>query len=116
GGLDVAQLTWSSVTHSGITATVSVVAANESWIPSVDRGKRVARVKLSGPRASSSQINSSNPSPLTRPSLPQTFELVGRDRRGNEVRYGFVLKQWFVNRGSQRKYYTNQTAWCNSLG
>ncbi|MWP30407.1 hypothetical protein, partial [Gilliamella sp. Pra-s54] len=116
GGLDVAQLTWSPVTRGGITATVSVVAANDSWIPSVDRRKRVARVKLSGPRASSSQISSSNPSSLTRPSLPQTFELVGRDRSGNEVRYGFVLKQWFVHGGSRLEDYRNQLAWCNSLG
>ncbi|MWN31871.1 MULTISPECIES: hypothetical protein [unclassified Gilliamella] len=116
GGLDVAQLTWSPVTRGGITATVSVVAANDSWIPRVDRGKRVARVKLSGPRASSSQISSSNPSSLTRPSLPQTFELVGRGSNGNEVRYGFVLKQWFVNRGNNRTNASNQLAWCRSLG
>ncbi|MWN32955.1 MULTISPECIES: hypothetical protein, partial [unclassified Gilliamella] len=116
GGLDVAQLTWSSVTHSGITATVSVVAANNDWIPSVDRGKRVARVTLHGPKASSSQMSSSNPGRITVPSLPQTFELVGRDSNGNEVRYGFVLKQWFVHRGGERYTPSAQTAWCNSLG
>ncbi|WP_176700374.1 hypothetical protein, partial [Gilliamella sp. Gris1-4] len=67
-------------------------------------------------RASSSQISSSNPGSLTRPSLPQTFELVGRDSNGNEVRYGFKLRQWFVHRGSQRASVSNQTSWCNSLG
>ncbi|MWP46469.1 hypothetical protein [Gilliamella sp. Pas-s27] len=92
------------------------VTPNDSWIPSDDRGKQVARVTLRGPKASSSQISSSNPSPLTRLSLPQTFELVGRDRSGNEVRYGFVLKQWFVYRGNQSKRYSDQLAWCNSLG
>ncbi|MWP30408.1 hypothetical protein, partial [Gilliamella sp. Pra-s54] len=116
GGLDVAQLTWSPVTHGGITATVTNVTPNDRWIPSVDRGKRVARVTLHGPRASGSQISSGNPSPLTRPSLPQTFELVGRDRSGNEVRYGFVLRQWFVSRGYEYKPYRDQLAWCNSLG
>ncbi|MWN90262.1 hypothetical protein GQ597_06060 [Gilliamella sp. Pra-s65] len=116
GGVDVAQLTWSSVTHSGITATVSVVAANDRWIPSNGKGKRVTRVTLRGPKASSSQISSSNPGRITVPSLPQTFELVGRDRSGNEVRYGFVLRQWFVNRGNQNKPYRDQLAWCNSLG
>ncbi|MWP30414.1 hypothetical protein, partial [Gilliamella sp. Pra-s54] len=99
----------------GITATVSVVAANDSWIPSVDRGKRVARVTLHGPEARS-RWNSSNPSRITVPSLPQTFELVGRGSNGNEVRYGFVLKQWFVNRGNQDRPYRDQLAWCNSLG
>ena len=116
GGIDVSQLSWSSVTHKGITATVTMVTANESWIPSVDRGKQVARVTLNGPRASRTQISSSNPTPLTPPSLPQTFELVGSDRSGNEVRYGFKLKQWFVNRGDKGDYLSNQTAWCDSLG
>ncbi|OCG34074.1 hypothetical protein A9G31_11210 [Gilliamella sp. Gris1-4] len=116
GGVDGSQLTWSPVTHGGITATVTSVAANDSWIPGVDRGKVVARVTLSGPRADSTQLNSSNPSPLTSPSLPQDFELVGSDGRGNEVRYGFVLRQWFVNRGLQTASASNQTAWCNSLG
>ncbi|NUF28020.1 hypothetical protein [Gilliamella sp. ESL0254] len=116
GGVDASQLTWSPVTRGGITATVTSVTPSDSWIPSVDRGKVVARVKLSGPRASSAQINSDNPSPLDVPDLPQTFELVGRDSRGNEVRYGFVLKQWFVNRGNKTGSQSNQATWCRSLG
>ncbi|WP_176700325.1 hypothetical protein, partial [Gilliamella sp. Gris1-4] len=115
GGLDVTQLTWPSVTHSGITATVAVVTANETWIPSVDRGKRVTRVTLRGPRASRSQISSS-PGRITRPVLPQDFELVGRDRSGNGVRYGFKLRQWFVHRSNNGASASNQTAWCRSLG
>ncbi|MCX8676004.1 hypothetical protein J3U16_11965, partial [Gilliamella sp. B3023] len=48
----------------------------------------------------------------------QTFELVGRDSNGTPVvKYGFTLKQWFVNRGN---YYTNSyspaLSWCNSIG
>ncbi|SCC26953.1 hypothetical protein GA0061081_1141, partial [Gilliamella bombicola] len=115
GGVDGSQLTWSPVTRGGITATVTSVAANDRWIPGVDREKVVARVRLRGPRASSSQISSSSPSRLTVPSLPQTFELVGSDGRGNEVRYGFVLKQWFVHRGNGNTQ-SNQKSWCRGLG
>ncbi|MCO6550909.1 MAG: hypothetical protein J6580_09565, partial [Gilliamella sp.] len=115
-GIDTTQLTWSSVAHGGVTATVTVVAANDRWIPSVDRGKRVARVTLNGPEARS-QWNNNNPSRITVPSLPQTFELVGRDSSGNAVvKYGFVLRQWFVHRGAHSKTYSDQLAWCNSLG
>ncbi|MWN32199.1 MULTISPECIES: hypothetical protein [unclassified Gilliamella] len=115
-GLDVAQLTWSRVTHGGIMATVANVIPNDNWIPSVDRGKRVARVTLSGPRADSSQIPTDYPGRVARPSLPQTFELVGRDRSGNEVKYGFVIKQWFVNRGTEMDSAYRQELWCNRLG
>ncbi|NUF27908.1 hypothetical protein [Gilliamella sp. ESL0254] len=114
-GVDASQLTWSPVTRGGITATVRNVIPHDEWIPSIDRGKVVARVRLSGPRASSSQISSSSPSRLTVPSLPQIFELVGRDRSGNEVKYGFVLQKWFVNRRYQGSQY-NQLNWCRSLG
>ena len=127
GGIDASQLNWTVNTSGSIRATVrwtrpltgtfrdpdgNTIQA-DSWI--TDKSKNVTRVTLSGPRANSSQISSSNPGSLTRPSLPQTFELVGRDSSGNEVRYGFVLKQWFVNRG-QEKLYRDQLAWCNSLG
>ncbi|NUF26615.1 hypothetical protein [Gilliamella sp. ESL0254] len=99
-GVDGRRFTWSPVTRGGITATV------DSW----------GKVTLSGPRADDTQINSNNPSPLTPLSLPQTFELVGRDSAGNEMRYGFVLKQWFVNRGDKRDTQSNQISWCRSLG
>ncbi|NUF28380.1 hypothetical protein [Gilliamella sp. ESL0254] len=115
-GVNAGQLTWSVVTNGDITATVTSVAANDRWIPSVDRGKVVARVKLSGPRASGAQINSDNPSPLDVPDLPQTFELVGRDSRGNEVRYGFVLKQWFVHSGGRDAGFNYHSSWCGRLG
>ena len=115
GGLDVAQLTWSPVTHGGITATVTSVTPSDSWIFASERTK-VARVKLSGPRASSSQIQSANPSLLTSPPLPQTFELVGRGSSGNLViKYGFMLKQWFVNRGDKQASESDQISWCSRL-
>ncbi|MCO6552908.1 MAG: hypothetical protein J6563_08045, partial [Gilliamella sp.] len=128
GGIDASQLRWTVNTIGSIRATVSwrrpltgtftspdgrTVQA-DMWI--TDKSKNVTRVTLNGPRASRTQISSSNPTPLTPPSLPQTFELVGSDRSGNEVRYGFKLKQWFVNRGDKGDYLSNQTAWCDSLG
>ncbi|MWN30855.1 MULTISPECIES: hypothetical protein [unclassified Gilliamella] len=127
-GLDASQLRWTVNTSGSIGATVSwtrprtgrfTLPNGNSWDADywiTDKSKNVTRVTLTGPRASSSQISSSNPSPLARPALPQTFELVGRDSNGHEVRYGFVLKQWFVNRGGEEKYYREQLAWCNSLG
>ncbi|NUF27352.1 hypothetical protein [Gilliamella sp. ESL0254] len=119
-GVDGSQLTWSSITRSGITATVSWIRPNQSnyydiWIR--DKSQYVTRVTLRGPRADSTQIQSDNPSPLTPlPSLPQTFELVGRDSRGNEVRYGFVLQKWFVNRGNNTGNPSEQMSWCSRLG
>ncbi|MWP61769.1 hypothetical protein [Gilliamella sp. Pas-s25] len=113
---DVEQLTWEPVTHEGITATVTNVVAREWWVPGEDKGQVVARVRLTGPEASN-QWDNPNPSRIAKPWLPQTFELVGRDIYGGEVvKYGFVLRQWFVNRGGQLKTYSDQLAWCNSLG
>ncbi|WP_176700321.1 hypothetical protein, partial [Gilliamella sp. Gris1-4] len=103
GGIGGGQLSWTVNTRGSLGATVSRVGLD-------------TRVTLTGPRASSSQISSSNPGSLTRPSLPQTFELVGRDSNGNEVRYGFKLRQWFVNRGSVKKDYSDHLIWCRSLG
>ncbi|OCG79692.1 hypothetical protein A9G44_10095 [Gilliamella sp. Occ4-3] len=109
---DIEELTWEPVTHEGITATVTNVVA---WVPDEDSGV-VARVKLTGPEAKNQWYNP-HPNLITKPQLPQTFELVGRDIYGVEVvKYGFVLRQWFVNRGEQLKTYSDHLAWCNSLG
>ncbi|MCX8663468.1 hypothetical protein [Gilliamella sp. B2911] len=98
-------LSWSPVSLGGITVTMSNSTATS------------VRVTLTGPYATQSQINSSNPGRVSTPSLPQTFELVGRDNNGNPViKYGFTLKQWFVNRGSKYDTYPNTLSWCNSLG
>ena len=98
-------LSWSPVSHGGITATMSNPTATS------------VRVTLTGPYATQSQISSANPGPLSTISLPQTFELVGRDTNGTPVvKYGFTLKQWFVNRGSKRDTYSNTLSWCNSIG
>ncbi|OCG77906.1 hypothetical protein A9G44_03625 [Gilliamella sp. Occ4-3] len=116
GDIDIEELTWEPVTHEGITATVTNVVANDRWIPQEDKGQVVARVKLTGPEARN-QWDNPNPSPIAKPQLPQTFELVGRDIYGVEVvKYGFVLRQWFVNRGAHQDIYRDHLAWCNSLG
>ena len=100
-------LSWSSVSHGGITATMT-----NSTSTSV-------RVTLTGPAVTDpNRWLSDNPGRIAAiPSLPQTFELVGRDSRGNAVvKYGFVLKQWFVNRGGVYSTYSSLESWCNSLG
>ncbi|OCG58915.1 hypothetical protein A9G37_05950 [Gilliamella sp. GillExp13] len=94
GGLDASLLGWTVTTRGDITATVSwrlpVSDQNNSdidrWIR--NKSKYVTRVTLHGPKADSAQISSSLPSSLARPSFPQAFELVVRDRSGNEVKYG----------------------------
>ncbi|SCC03404.1 hypothetical protein GA0061081_10455 [Gilliamella bombicola] len=127
-GIDGSQLSWTVNTSGRLGAEVSWTRPRsgsftdlkgntvqaDRWIP--DKFSYVTRVTLSGPRADSAQINSNNPSPLDVPSLPQRFELVGRDSHGNEVRYGFVLKQWFVNRGGRTVSQSNQISWCSGLG
>ncbi|MCX8584822.1 MULTISPECIES: hypothetical protein [unclassified Gilliamella] len=98
-------LSWSPVSQGGITVTMSNSTATS------------VRVTLTGPYATESQHNSRNPDPISKPTLPQTFELVGRDTNGIPVvKYGFTLKQWFVHRGSKEDTYPNTLSWCNSLG
>ncbi|MCX8586009.1 MULTISPECIES: hypothetical protein [unclassified Gilliamella] len=98
-------LSWSPVSLGGITATMSNPTATS------------VRVTLTGPHATISEHNSFSPSPISKPTLPQTFELVGRDSNGAPVvKYGFTLKQWFVNRGSKRDTPSNTLSWCNSIG
>ncbi|MCX8663770.1 hypothetical protein, partial [Gilliamella sp. B2911] len=98
-------LSWSPVSLGGITVTMSNPTATS------------VRVTLTGPHATESQHSSSYPGRISKPTLPQTFELVGRDTNGTPVvKYGFTLKQWFVHRGSKRDYYSSTLSWCNSLG
>ncbi|MCX8674876.1 hypothetical protein J3U16_06185 [Gilliamella sp. B3023] len=98
-------LFWSPVSRGGITATMSNSTATS------------VRVTLTGPYADYNQRDSSYPSRVSTPSLPQTFELVGRDSRGNiVVKYGFTLKKWFVHRGSRQDNYSPALSWCNNIG
>ncbi|MCX8669926.1 hypothetical protein J3U22_08855 [Gilliamella sp. B2865] len=98
-------LSWSPVSRGRITATMT-----NSTTTSV-------HVTLTGPYATTSQHSSSSPGPVSTPPLPQTFELVGRDNNGTPVvKYGFTLKQWFVNRGRNLYTYPNTLSWCNRIG
>lgn len=49
------------------------------------------RVTLTGPVVTESQWNSSNPGLITKPTLPQTFELIGQYVHNGKkaVKYGF---------------------------
>jgi hypothetical protein len=106
GGVNVGQLSWSSVTHHGITASMTP-----------DSSRARVRVTLTGPHATSAQQISDSPGNIPRPSLPAIFELVGRDGSGRAVvKYGFELKQWFVNRGDALNNYSSSSSWCNSIG
>ncbi|MCX8595542.1 hypothetical protein [Gilliamella sp. B3367] len=98
-------LSWSPVSQGGITVTMSNSTATS------------VRVTLTGPYATTSQHSSDNPGLISKPTLPQTFELVGRDSNGAPVvKYGFTLKQWFVNRGTISDTYSNTLSWCNRIG
>ncbi|KDN09738.1 hypothetical protein [Gilliamella sp. Imp1-1] len=110
-GVDPDQLTWTPVTHDGITVTVKKTMTNDRWTKEM-----VTRVTLKGPEA---RFQWYNPYPrrITVPRLPWEFVLVGRDRSGNEiVRYAFVLQKWFVHRGDQGAYSFEQDDWCRGLG
>ena len=99
-------LSWAPVSHGGITATMT------------DSTSTSVRVTLTGPVVTdANQWQSENPGEIDRPSLPQVFELVGRDSSGNAVvKYGFELKQWFVNRGNAVVNYSSMNSWCNKIG
>ena len=102
-------LNWAPVTRSGITATMMPDST----------GTKV-KVTLTGPFAEPRQWYSNNPSnikTISRPILPQTFELVGRDSSGNDiVKYGFKLKQWFVSRGDGMATPRDHELWCENIG
>ena len=99
-------LSWAPVSHGGITATMTD-SPDWGWV----------RVTLTGPVATYSQWWADNPGLIDRPSLPQVFELVGRDSSGNAVvKYGFELKQWFIHRGNHKNNLSNMSSFCNKIG
>nr|WP_232343814.1 hypothetical protein [Gilliamella sp. W8128] len=100
-------LSWAPVSHGGITATMT------------DSTNTSVRVTLTGPVATSLKWDLANPGRVNRPSLPQVFELVGRDSRGNAVvKYGFVLKQWFISSFGHggNVIFNNVSSLCNKMG
>ena len=106
-GASSGSLTWESVSpNNDITA---MMTSNSSG--------SIVRVTLEGPAVTDqTQWESDTPNTIGKPDLPQAFELVGRDSNNNEVvKYGFVLKQWYVNRGTKTYDYTNTKSWCEKL-
>ncbi len=101
------SLIWpEQIEHGGITATLEPNSTGTS-----------VRVTLTGPVATPSQWGVSGSNNIVKPELPQLFELVGKDGNGNAVvKYGFTLKQWFVNRGSKKDTAINQALWCRDIG
>ncbi|OTQ36742.1 hypothetical protein [Gilliamella apis] len=115
GSIDT-QLTWEDVSPNGdIKATMTYLNSSD---PSI------VRVTLNGPVATPQQWRVDDPGwagkKIIAPSLPQTFELVGKgkDSHNNDImlKYGFVLKQWFVNRGNRTAPASRQGSWCLNLG
>jgi len=115
GSIDT-QLTWEDVSPKGdIKATMTYLNSSD---PSL------VRVTLNGPVATPQQWRVDDPGwagkKIIAPSLPQTFELVGKgkDSHNNDImlKYGFVLKQWFVNRGNRTAPASRQGSWCLNLG
>ncbi|OCG03818.1 hypothetical protein A9G19_05375 [Gilliamella apis] len=106
GGVSQA-LSWARVSQGGITATMTDSPYYRGGV----------RVTLTGPIARNSLTN---PGRVRIPSLPQSFELVGRDSSGNAVvKYGFVLKQWFIilQPGSNSPTtFDDASSWCNRTG
>ena len=97
------DLYWEPVTHSGITATVRQLT------------KTRVMVELDGPSGVDRYCSLGKS--IDRPSLPQVFELVGRDSSGNAVvKYGFVLKKWFVEYCYARRNYETTLSLCSSIG
>ena len=107
---------WEVVTSGDIKATITAVPRKDDTDPVA------VTVTLTGPAITdNSQKDTNNPSPIGIPSLPQAFEIVGKMKDGGRetgvvVKYGFVLKQWFVNR--QKRFYTyrDTSTWCTKVG
>ena len=114
GVLSSSDVKWEVVTSGDIKATITDVLRKDDTDPVA------VTVTLKGPAVTdNSQKDPNNPSPIDRPSLPQVFEIVGKmktyDREEIMVKYGFVLKQWFVNRGMY-DINPNMSSWCTKIG
>jgi hypothetical protein len=95
-GVNAADLTWTSATHSDITASVT-------------RNGNMARVTLTGP-------DRNNAAAMQKLTSPETFELIASKNGAEIFRYGFVLKQWFVGDGaSVRLNYSSAQFFCSRI-
>lgn len=98
------SLEWPDVTVGGITATMS-----EATPTSVT-------VTLTGPSPTFEQTGYDDPGKLTTPMLPAKFEIQGKSNGVVVVKYGFELKQWFINRANVYGGPDEHAAWCNNVG
>jgi hypothetical protein len=122
---DADELTWEPVTHEGIRATINYSSGRGIHVGHYFKCLMYVcfKVLLTGPEGPSDWRNP-YPNRIAKPRLPQTFEIIGRDREGNEViKYGFVLQKWFAFRADYRyhhpegeKTFQIQESWCSSLG
>ena len=108
-GRNAQALSWAPVSHGGITATIT--------FPDELYNNSLVRVTLTGPVSTGWQLPGNLGQIDRPPSLPQVFELVGRDSSGNAVvKYGFELKQWFVHSGESGSTESGISSWCNRFG
>jgi hypothetical protein len=95
GGVNAADLTWTSAIHRDITASVTL-------------NGNMARVTLTGP-------DKNNAASKERLLSPATFELIARKNGSEVLRYGFVLKQWFVSSGSTKYNHSDALSFCRGM-
>ena len=109
----VQQLKWQEVKRGGITVKAGYDVDSHGEIVNAT----MVRVTLKGPSATPEQWKADEPGRVDKPDLPQTFELVGRydDNGPAIVKYGFVLKQWFVNRGNIKTNNEKMANWCRKI-
>ena len=110
----VQQLKWQEVKRGGITVKAGYDVDSHGEIVNAT----MVRVTLDGPFAKQTEWEADEPSVEGgKPNLPQTFELVGRydDNGPAIVKYGFVLKQWFVNRGNIKTNNEKMANWCRKI-
>ncbi len=106
------SLTWENVEQGKITTIVTPTPGDSTGTS--------FRVILKGPFATEEQWESNEPNNIKvipNVELPKTFELIGRNSSGDAVvKYGFQLKQWIVNRGTNVHNFNSVSSWCNNIG
>ena len=106
------SLTWEGIEQGKITTIITPTPGDSTGTS--------FRVTLKGPSATKEQWGSNEPNNIKvipKAELPKSFELVGRNINGDVVvKYGFQLKQWVVNRGTNEYNYSSISSWCDNIG
>ncbi|WP_133052303.1 hypothetical protein [Gilliamella apis] len=106
------SLTWEGIEQGKITTIITPTPGDSTGTS--------FRVTLKGPSATKEQWGSNEPNNIKvipKAELPKSFELVGRNINGDVVvKYGFQLKQWVVNRGTNEYNYSSISSWCGNIG